>query len=104
MPWSRDRSRSCCLWYTATRLPPDPRRLADAIRATFDRRGTAIPASVPPGLSDAYGDEDRRRQWEVFLDRVLTPGAERPSLDAVIAAVREFLVPAAELARSRRLD
>jgi len=91
------------LWYIATKLPPDPRRLADAIRATFDRRGTAIPTGVPPGLSDAYGDEDRRRQWEVFLERVLAPGVERPSLDAVIATVREFLVPVAELARSRRL-
>ena len=92
------------LWYIATKLPPDPRRLADAIRATFDRRGTAIPTGVPPGLSDAYGDQDRRRQWEVFLDRVLAPGVERPSLDAVIATVREFLVPVAELARSRRPD
>ena len=92
------------LWYIATRLPPDPRRLADAVRATFDRRGTAIPTGVPPGLSDAYGDEDRRRQWAAFLDRVLAPGVERPSLDAVMAIVREFLVPAAELARSRRLD
>ena len=92
------------LWYIATRLPPDPRRLAESVRATFDRRGTAIPTGVPPGLSDAYGDQDRRRQWEVFLDRVLAPGVERPSLDAVIATVREFLVPVAELARSRRPD
>ena len=92
------------LWYIATRLPPDPRRLADAVRATFDRRGTAIPTGVPPGLSDAYGDEDRRRQSEVFLDRVLAAGVERPSLDAVIATVREFLVPVAELARGGRPD
>jgi hypothetical protein len=92
------------LWYIATRLAPDPRRLADAVRATFARRGTAVPAGVPPGLSDIYGDEDRRRQWEVFLDRVLAPGAERPSLDAVIATVREFLVPVAEMARSGQPD
>jgi hypothetical protein len=92
------------LWYIATRLPPDPRRLAEAIRATFDRRGTAIPMGVPPGLSDAYGNEDRRRQWEVFLDRVLAPEAERPSLDTVIATVRRFLVPVAKLAKSGRPD
>jgi predicted nucleotidyltransferase component of viral defense system len=92
------------LWYIATRLPPDRRPLAGAVRATFDRRGTAIPPGVPPGLTDAFADDDRRRQWEVFLDRVLAPGAERPSLNAVIAAVREFLMPVAVLARSRRLD
>jgi hypothetical protein len=92
------------LWYIATRLAPDPRRLADAVRATFDRRETAIPAGVPPGLSHAYVDQDRRRQWEVFLERVLAPGVERPSLDAVVATVREFLVPVAEMARSGRAD
>jgi hypothetical protein len=92
------------LWYIATRMPPEASRLAKAVRATFVRRGTAIPASVPPGLSDAYGNEDRRRQWEVFLDRVLAPGIERPSLGAVIATIQAFLLPVAELARSGRPD
>lgn len=90
------------LWYIASRMPPDACRLADAVRATFERRGTAIPAGVPPGLDDAFANEDRRRQWEAFLDRVLAPGVERPSLEVVIATIRELLMPVVELARSGR--
>lgn len=66
--------------------------LTDAIRATFARRGTPIPAEVPIGLSDAFAeDPGKLAQWSAFL-RKATVG-ESPSLEAVIEALREWLVP-----------
>lgn len=49
----------------ALEIPPDD--LDAAIRATFDRRGTAVPVERPPGLSDAIiGDAAKRAQWRAY--------------------------------------
>src|SRR3546814_7554054 len=38
-----------------------------ALAATFDRRGTPIPADRPPGLSAAmFENSDKRRQWDAY--------------------------------------
>ncbi len=48
----------------------DGETLAAAIRATFERRGTAIPSELPLALSDAFvGDADKQAQWRAFLRR-----------------------------------
>jgi hypothetical protein len=45
--------------------------LAEAIAATFQRRKTALPDEVPPGLSDTFGaDEAAQRLWREFLRRL----------------------------------
>ena len=42
--------------------------LAEALRATFASRQTALPAEVPGGLTDAFAeDATKRAQWEGFL-------------------------------------
>jgi hypothetical protein len=64
--------------------------LADAIAATFGRRGTALPAELPLGLTDAFAqDAEKRGQWKAFLGK---NRLEAPTLDEVIAEVRGFLV------------
>jgi Nucleotidyl transferase AbiEii toxin, Type IV TA system len=63
--------------------------LADAIAATFGRRGTALPAELPLGLTDAFAqDAAKRAQWKAFLNK---NRLEAPTLDEVIAEVRGFL-------------
>ena len=44
--------------------------LVDAIRATFDRRRTRIPGTIPVGLSDEFANSPAKiAQWRAFLDR-----------------------------------
>ena len=73
----------------------DGATLAAAIRATFERRATAIPIERPPSLTGAFsGDPQKLRQWRSFLHRdpLLI---DEPDLHAVICQVGEFIMPAA---------
>jgi len=46
----------------------DGETLAAAIRATFDRRATAIPTELPLALGDAFArDAEKQAQWNAFL-------------------------------------
>lgn len=65
--------------------------LARAIAATFDRRGMAIPAALPVGLTDEFGtDPSRQALWHAFLKKnQLKP---QPLPDTV-AALRRVLQP-----------
>jgi hypothetical protein len=61
-----------------------------AIAATFARRKTEIPASVPDGLSDDFSaDAGKQRQWDAF---VRTLSGQVPELDQVVRALRKSLV------------
>ena len=74
--------------------------LAQAIAATFARRGTALPVAIPLGLSDEFAaDRTKRAQWQGFLNRNQLTA---PALDAVMAELREFLVEPLQLARRER--
>ena len=91
------------VWLLSQSFRFDDDRLARAIAATFERRGTPIPAEIPDSLTQAFAeDEQKRGQWSAFLDNVaLDPG----SLAHVIATIAEFVVPhaiaAAKLDRNR---
>ena len=55
------------LWAIPKSLEIAPDDLDAAIRATFERRGTAIPAERPPGLSEAMiADDAKRAQWRAY--------------------------------------
>lgn len=42
--------------------------LAQAIKATFERRGMAVPANLPVGLTDEYAhDHSRQALWQAFI-------------------------------------
>jgi predicted nucleotidyltransferase component of viral defense system len=53
------------------RFPYDESTLARAIAETFARRGTPLSRTVPPGLSDDFGDDPTAsRRWREFLTRM----------------------------------
>ena len=70
----------------------DPETLAGAIAATFIRRGMAVPASLPVGLTDEFsGDATRQALWHAFLRKnELTQQA----LPDIVAMLRTALEPA----------
>ncbi|RYF57165.1 MAG: nucleotidyl transferase AbiEii/AbiGii toxin family protein [Comamonadaceae bacterium] len=55
------------VWMLTSAFEIDPERLRRAIAATFSRRGTAIPAEVPDGITEAFAtDPAKQRQWDAF--------------------------------------
>jgi hypothetical protein len=67
------------------------RLLAEAVRHTFERRGTAIPEGTPVGLTDDFAAAWEPR-WRAFLGRermIAVPD----NLAVVAAGLRDFLVP-----------
>lgn len=85
------------IWVLATLGDVDAEHLAGAIRATFDRRGTAIPEALPDALTQGFFDDaQKQQQWAAFVASVaMQPGA----LADVIAVIAPFLMAAAERAR-----
>lgn len=75
----------------------DPADLGEAIAATFQRRGTAVPVEIPLGLSDEFaGDAVKRAQWQGFLNK---NRLDASSLADAIAEVRGFVALPLTLAR-----
>lgn len=67
--------------------------LVHAIRATFQRRSTALPGSIPIGLSDEFAQDDAKgRQWNAFISKNQLD-ANGADLASVIADLRNFLLP-----------
>jgi hypothetical protein len=77
----------------------DALTLASAIAATFQRRGTALPAELPVGLSDEFAEDPTRRAlWQALLRKNdIDP---RP-LSEVVAVLRSALWPAVKQAGPR---
>jgi hypothetical protein len=74
--------------------------LAASIRATFERRGTAIPTGLPLALSDAFGgDADKQAQWRAFLRQGHLDNVPA-SLAVVTERLATFLLPAARATAS----
>ena len=79
------------LWVLSRHSDFDGAVLAQAIRATFERRGTAIPPNLPFALTDEFAlHEQKIRQWTGFQRK---NALEPMTLAAVIEALREFLLP-----------
>lgn len=75
------------------------RLLGDAIAATFQRRGTAVPTSVPLGLSDEFArDLTKQTQWNAFLNK---NRLDAPTLGEVIADIRDFVAESLRLAHQK---
>ena len=63
--------------------------LTEAVRATFQRRGTALPDGVPFGLTDAFAtDAQKQAQWTAFLRRNRLVA---PDLKTVVDELRTFV-------------
>jgi predicted nucleotidyltransferase component of viral defense system len=70
----------------------DAELLARAIRATFERRGMAVPRELPIGLSDEFAqDPSRQSLWLAFLEKnALAPDP----LPAIVERLRSALTHA----------
>ncbi|MEK6663367.1 MAG: nucleotidyl transferase AbiEii/AbiGii toxin family protein [Pseudomonadota bacterium] len=78
----------------------DAQLLGEAIAATFQRRGTALPTEVPLGLSDEFAhDAAKRAQWKAFLGK---NRLDAPTLEEVIGELRHFVTEPLKLARQRK--
>lgn len=79
------------LWLIAQTFTFDGTVLETAVRRTFTRRGTALPAQVPPGLGEAFAAE-KAGQWRAFLGRERLAAAP-DSFTVIVAGLRAFLMP-----------
>ncbi len=92
------------VWVLAQNFAFDGRSLADAIRATFDRRQTTIEIE-PVCFSERFITTPAKvAQWKGFIKNSRVAPAP-PEFAAVIARVRQFLQPVAHaLAEQRDFD
>jgi predicted nucleotidyltransferase component of viral defense system len=66
--------------------------LAQAIKATFERRGMSVPDAVPIGLTDEFAhDSSRQSLWLAFLKKNELPPEPLPS---IVDWLRSGLAPA----------
>jgi len=81
------------LFVLSNRHAFDGSTLASAIKATFVRRQTPLPASVPVALTMALAeDAEKQTQWRAFLGRTRL-GDAPTDLSVVVDRLREFLWP-----------
>jgi len=77
-----------------------PESLVEAIRATFRRRGTPLPETLPLGLSDEFStNEAKRKQWDAFIRR---NQLQAPALDVVVTELSEFVLELLVFSRDER--
>ena len=77
------------LWVLTRHSELDAMILRRAITATFARRGTALPANTPVGLSDEFAaDKTKQTQWWAFIARNQLAA---PELQAIVQHRRRFL-------------
>ena len=78
------------VWMLIDSFELEPQRMRRAIEATFARRNTEIPASVPDGLSVGFSaDAGKQRQWDAFAR---TLSGQVPKLDRVVGELRKMLM------------
>lgn len=66
--------------------------LAQAIRATFQRRQTALPSHPPVAFTEPFINDDQKRlMWRAFLTKNQLPASD--DLSAVIETLAAFLLP-----------
>ena len=79
------------LWLVAQTFKFGRSALSDAVQRTFERRGTALPADIPVGLTDEFAVA-RAAQWRAFLTRERMAAAPE-GFTTVIADLQGFLMP-----------
>jgi predicted nucleotidyltransferase component of viral defense system len=83
------------IWVLALMFEFDGSRIAQGIRATFERRRTQIPAAPPLALTEEfYGDRPKQVQWEAFLRKGRLKIQEK-DFSKVASLLRGFLMPPA---------
>lgn len=81
-------------------FPFDGDELVRAIRATFERRGTALPEGLPVALTEEFAaDATKRAQWAGFV-RKAGASTELRDLGEVVRETRAFLAEPLVAART----
>lgn len=81
------------LWAIATIFDFQGPVLAEAIRATFERRQTTLPLATPAALAPEFAEHPTKQaQWQGLLRRTAIAMAPEP-LPVVLTKVREFVMP-----------
>jgi len=86
------------LWVLFSRGSLDRQMLPMAVRATFERRGTALPTEEPTGLGDAFVHQ-QQTLWNAFVKR---SGLIAPAFAEVVASIRGECLPLLQAARNIR--
>ncbi|MBU1237291.1 MAG: nucleotidyl transferase AbiEii/AbiGii toxin family protein [Gammaproteobacteria bacterium] len=80
------------LWVLLDREALNADTLAQAVAATFHRRGMPVPGVLPVGLTDEFSsDSSRQAMWHAFLKK---NGITIKPLSEVVARLRDMLEPA----------
>lgn len=88
------------IWILSRTLAFSGPALGQAIRSTFDRRQTRVPAIPPVALTAKFHSEPVHiRQWAAFVRRIGEPALAN-EFSQVVADLTEFLMPAANEATS----
>ncbi len=84
------------VWLLAQRFHFKGAVLAEAIRATFERRRTSLPTGAPLALtSEFFDDPTKRLQWRAFLERGRLVES-RLELRSAVEVLAAFLMPPVE--------
>jgi len=81
------------LWIISKQFSFNGVVLAEAIRATFHRRNTAIPSDTPTALTEDFAASlDKQTQWRAFLNRT---GLDNVAVELaqIVEGLRAFLLP-----------
>ena len=80
------------LWILLQKFELEDALLKKAIKATFDRRKTAIPREMPLAFSEEfYDDTTKKKQWSAFLNK--NGIKDEKNLKEVVSSLEEFLMP-----------
>lgn len=86
------------VWHLARHDAFDGPTLAEAVRATFERRGTPLPIAAPLALTDEFAaDTGKQTQWRAFVRRGRL--SDEAPLAEVVDGLRTFLLPVLDAAR-----
>jgi predicted nucleotidyltransferase component of viral defense system len=90
------------VWMLSRTLEFEGQDLADAMRATFQRRGTKLPAETPAELTNEYtGQPETSRMWDTYRRGFSAAAGDLPEdLQQVADAIAEFVMPAVIAAAS----
>jgi len=81
------------LWMFAAQFEFTGTPLSQALKATFKRRRTTLPAELPVALTDEFSqDKGKQAQWHAFLRKGMLR-TERKTLPEVMSLLNDFLMP-----------
>lgn len=90
------------IWVLALMFEFDGPRLAQGVRATFERRRMPIPVAPPLALTEEfYADPAKQVQWAAFLRKGRLKIQEK-DFSKVASLLRDFLMPPATAAAQKR--